>query len=278
MFLPLLFTLLAPGLPRSGLQPIAVPSRPSSDTTVHIASGGWELAGTLTIPVGRKGRVPAVLLLNRAAGTRNEYDLVASELASLGIASLRVDLRGHGESTNRGRFVPGAANMDSLLQGTGSDIVAAAAFLMHRPEVDPTRFGVVGASYSGEFAVSEAREGKLKASMYAMLSPGSLSDESIRWLDQQPGQWLLLASRQEAAASTREVIAMVADSSTRAEMILVDGPGHATGLLATTPGLPQQLAHWLAEHLGPAPAAGAAPGCGREARSIACSRQGSKRR
>ena len=65
---------------------------------------------------------PLVVLLHKAAGDRAIYRDLAARLAAAGIGSLRVDLRGHGASTTRGRFVPGQS--DVSLEGTERDVTA----------------------------------------------------------------------------------------------------------------------------------------------------------
>ncbi len=66
---------------------------------LSIASDGWKLVSDLVIP-GGESDVPAVLMLNKAAGTRAAYAPLAERLARQGLASLRLDLRAHGDSTN----------------------------------------------------------------------------------------------------------------------------------------------------------------------------------
>ena len=70
------------------------------ETRVTITSEGWTLSGDFT--PGAPGRAPAVLLLNGAARDRSAYSSLARLLAVRGIGSLRIDLRGHGESINLG--------------------------------------------------------------------------------------------------------------------------------------------------------------------------------
>jgi len=189
-----------------------------------------------------------VLLLNRAGGDRHAYDSTAASLARIGIASLRLDLRGHGESTNRGRFVPFAPGMGTLLEGTPDDVVTGLRWLARRSGIDPNHLGLVGASYSGEYAIRAAQSGT-GARVYAMLSPGSLSSESIRWLDAQRRRWLFVASRNERTQATRDVIADVLTNSRLADVWLWEPEAHATQLLAVVPELPTLLAAWLAAQL-----------------------------
>lgn len=218
------------------------------DSTIRLSSGDWLLVGTYSTPAASGRSSPAVLLLNRANGNRHEYDALAAALASHGVASLRLDLRGHGESINRGRFEPAAAGMDQLLAGTGEDVVAGLRWLRARPETDTARLAVVGASYSGEIAVQALGMGPAPQ-LYALLSPGSLSSESVSRLDAHDRRWLLIASRQERSPATREVIAEVLAQSRQADVWLWQPAGHATQLLSIVPELPTLLATWLATQL-----------------------------
>ena len=126
---------------------------------VTVVSDGWELIGDLLIPE-TSGPHAAVLMLNQAAGSRAPYTDLASELAGRGVASLRLDLRGHGESTNLGRFVPGENRRDPLIWDAEVDVRAALEFLRAQPSVDTSRIAVVAASYSGE---ESAESGRLHA-------------------------------------------------------------------------------------------------------------------
>jgi dienelactone hydrolase len=219
-----------------------------TDSVLTIRSGEWELIGTLMTPVGA-GRAPAALLLNRAGGDRTAYEGLARTLAAKGIMSLRVDLRGHGESVNAGTFVPFAPGATDLLIGTEEDIGAALRFLGAHARVDPERIAVVGSSYSGELAIVAARDGLGEADVYALLSPGSLSSESIAWLDQKEGTWFFAASRRENTQATQDVIAEVLETSTAAEIHLTAGQGHATGLFDASPSLVGSLGEWLSGRL-----------------------------
>ncbi len=160
---------------------------------------------------------------------------------------------------NRGHFSPGEAGSEQMLQGTEHDIAAGLAFLAAHPRIAAGQLGVVGASYSGEFAVLAARAGGPHLATFAFLSPGSLSPESIAWLERSDRPWLFVASRQERAPSTREVIRLVTDSSHRADILLCATAGHATALLQVVPVLPTTLAAWLADHLSSGETASSLP-------------------
>ena len=57
----------------------------------------WILVGDLSLP-DSDNPAAVVLMLNKAAGDRTVYEEMARALHDRGIASLRLDLRGHGDS------------------------------------------------------------------------------------------------------------------------------------------------------------------------------------
>lgn len=208
-----------------------------------IESGGWRLAADLVVP-HRTASGPAVVLLNKAAGDRSVYAPFAEALARHGIASLRVDLRGHGESTNLGRFVP--AEGTAILQGTEGDVLAAADFLKRDRRIDAGRIGYVGASYSGEFMMLAGKTRGFGAA-YVALSTGSLSDASIDAIDRERLAFLLVVSRDEK--HLKEVNKALRDRSRTADFLELSGTEHATRLFGPHPGLPEIPAVWLRQRL-----------------------------
>ena len=106
---------------------------------------GIRLAGTLTIPAG-DGPHPAVVLIS-GSGPQDRDETVfghrpflvlADYLTRRGIAVLRCDDRGIGEST--GDFAV------ATTPDFASDALAAVAFLRNRPELDHGRTGLAGHS------------------------------------------------------------------------------------------------------------------------------------
>jgi dienelactone hydrolase len=212
--------------------------------TVAIDSHGWRLAGDLARPDG-EGQAPAVLLLNGAAGDRRVYAALAESLARRGVASLRLDLRGHGESTNLGRFAPGPEGL-ALIERTHEDVAAARAWLAARAGIDASRIGVVGASYSGEAMMKGLPAGG-RAAAYVALSPGSLSDESIAAIDGEALPFLLVASRHER--HLKEVVQALREQSRTAELLELGGTAHATRLFGAHGDLAERIATWFSGRL-----------------------------
>ena len=119
------------------------------ETPIVFTVRGQQVVGMIHLPeTGGLDRVPGVLFLHGFTGNKQEshrlFVTIARELARRGMAALRIDFRGSGDS--EGEFVE--ASVTSELE----DARAALAFLRAQPGVDPERTGVVGMSMGGLIA------------------------------------------------------------------------------------------------------------------------------
>jgi uncharacterized protein len=138
-----------------------------------------KLAGTLTIPSG-PGPFPAAILLTIAGpedrdqtnGTHKHFLVLADYLTRHGIAVLRSDNRGVGES--------GGDYYKATIQDRAEDALAAVRFLKSRAEVDPKRIGFIGNSEGGEVAVLAASRSSEVAFVVMLAAPGLPGAELIR--------------------------------------------------------------------------------------------------
>lgn len=240
--------------PESGQSRAQVPdetSAPTEELEVEIEVEGWRLVADWRLP-SSGGLVPAALLLNRAAGSCIEYVALSEELSHRGIASLRVDLRAHGDSDNLGRFQEPFAENLPLLAETWKDVDAALRWIRRQPRVDAGRIAAVGASYSGESIGEALRRGGVRAAAYVMLSPGSFSDESIAEVDSGGRPWLFIRTVEEGPASRPVMDALfevLAERSESAVIRVIPGKGHATKILAEHPFIAREITDWLLEEL-----------------------------
>ncbi|MEQ1762045.1 MAG: hypothetical protein ABL984_02760 [Pyrinomonadaceae bacterium] len=217
-----------------------------ADRRVTIESYGWKLIGDLRMPKV-KGPVPVVLMFNKANGSRDAYKPLAGYLSDRDIASFRIDLRGHGESTNKGKFGPPFdAPMLALTEESDRDVYAAVAYVKGLKGIDIARIGIVGASYSGEeMAIAARKMGYAKA--YVALSPGSYSEQSINAIDTSGARWLFVRSADER--NLKGMHEEIRKISKTAELFEVAGSKHASDLLDATPGLPEMIAAWFKHNL-----------------------------
>lgn len=119
----------------------------AAETVVDLPSG---VKGTLSTPdSGATGQ--AVVMLHGFGSSRDEVGRLfaqqAAALAAEGIASLRIDFRGYGESTGD--------MADTTLEGLVADAAEARTYLGGVEGVDATRVGVIGYSFGAAVAMLE---------------------------------------------------------------------------------------------------------------------------
>ena len=120
-----------------------------------------QLVATYAPPAGdsRKRRAPVVILLHDAGEDRSRFDPLIPALHRAGLATLAIDLRGHGESVEPAvlKLRPRAERHDpKLFRDMRNDIQAAYRWLVRRPEIDPARFVLVGVGVGGGIALDYA--------------------------------------------------------------------------------------------------------------------------
>ena len=122
----------------------------AAEKTVDFKVDGQKVIGTLNIPDG-VSKPPVVLLLHGFTGSRNELEIpavkegifsrAAKAWADKGVASLRIDFRGNGES--EGKFE------DMTMDGLIADAEAGLDYLAASPDVDKDKMAIVGWSMGG---------------------------------------------------------------------------------------------------------------------------------
>ncbi len=168
------------------------PPLPYSETEVRYASGDVTLAGTLTLPPG-EGPFPAALLLTGSGPQdRNEtvmghrpFLVLADALTRAGVAVLRVDDRGVGDSTGD--------LFESTIADYASDALAGVRFLAARPEIDATRIGLIGHSEGCWTAARAASQSKGVAFVVLLANPSLSGEETIRLQARRIGEQRMTA-------------------------------------------------------------------------------------
>lgn len=123
-------------------------------------TGGKILRGVLHLPVVEPpAPAPAVVMFHGFTGNRMEshwmFVKCSRALAHAGVASLRFDFLGSGESDGEFRLM--------TLNGELADGRAAVAFLRRERAIDPERIGMIGLSLGGTVAAYLALPLKAKA-------------------------------------------------------------------------------------------------------------------
>ncbi|HET9066949.1 MAG TPA: alpha/beta fold hydrolase [Gemmatimonadales bacterium] len=150
------------------------------------APGGNTLGGTLTMPTGVTGPVPAVVTITGSgqqdrdeyipvAGGYRLFRQVADTLGRRGIAVLRLDDRLVGMSSG-----PLGTSADYA-----DDIRAALAWLRSRPGIDGTRLGLVGHSEGGLIAPMVAATDPRLRGAVLLAGPGETGARILRFQQKQ---------------------------------------------------------------------------------------------
>ncbi len=143
------------------------------EAQVAFSSGGGHIFGVLHVP--ERTPAPGLLMNHGFTGSKSEahrlFIHTARDLCAHGLAVLRFDFRGSGDS--------GGEFRDMTIEREIADAHAAFNFLADRPEVDPQRLGVLGLSLGGCVSACLAgRESRVKALVLwaALAHPGRIFD------------------------------------------------------------------------------------------------------
>jgi alpha/beta superfamily hydrolase len=144
---------------------------------------GQKVVGTLSLP-DAVASPPVILLLHGFTGSRDELEIPAVKegiferaarmWADRGVASLRIDFRGSGES--EGAFE------DTTLQGQVTDALAALDFLAAGGEVDEDKIAIVGWSMGGTVASAVAARSTHTLTSVSLWAPGTNMASSIAFI------------------------------------------------------------------------------------------------
>ncbi len=126
----------------------------TDEEAVAFAVEGQRIMGVLHRPVDAAGPFPAVVVLHGFTGNKmasfRKFVILARRLARLGVATLRFDYRGCGESEGDAAF--------TSIESERADARAALLWVRNRPEINAARLGVVGVSLGGVIAIETMAE------------------------------------------------------------------------------------------------------------------------
>jgi len=147
---------------------------PTFRESVRLRSHGDELAGAMFLPEGDKP-APVLIICHGAGEFKENYFELCELLAARGVATLALDMHGHGESAGERHHV----NMREWV----ADVRTAIDFLLAHPRVDGSKIGAFGLS-SGGTAILEAAidEPRLKA----LVALDATVRDSLPWCSSFP--------------------------------------------------------------------------------------------
>jgi len=182
------FPLILKKVPLADTRSVKPPKRPQTpkkplsynteEVTFENTDAKITLSGTLTTPRKKGPHAAVVLISGSGPQDRDEtvmehkpFLVLADRLTNAGIAVLRYDERGVGEST--GNYA--GANSEDLSR----DVDAAVNYLKTRPEIDAARIGLIGHSEGGYIAPMIAARRDDVGFIVMLAGPGVPGDQII---------------------------------------------------------------------------------------------------
>ncbi len=191
------------------------------------------------------------LLLHMMPAAKESYEELALSLQKENIASLAIDLRGHGESIHQqGRKIDYRHFTDLQHQDSIFDLQAAVDFLKSKA-VPKDKIILIGASIGANLSLWYMTEhSDIKKAV--LLSPG-LDYRGIKALPLmaklQPGQSLLLVGSNNDSLSDSKVMQALREASPRGvelKVLVYRSAGHGTNMFGKeTPDLTSEILNWL---------------------------------
>lgn len=162
----------------------SIPGALAAEQTVTLQVDGRKIVGTLNIPDDVE-TPPVALLLHGFTGSRDELAIPSADnegifrrtarlFADRGIASLRIDFLGSGDS--EGDYA------DTTLQGQVADAMAAVDFLGARTDIDPKKISLVGWSLGGTVSAVVAGRSKTPIASVSLWQPANNPANAMAFL------------------------------------------------------------------------------------------------
>lgn len=211
---------------------------PFVEDVIIIGAGELPIHGTLTVP-GGAGPHPGVVLLHMLGDNRLVWLQTgfSQALQQNGIASLAVDIRGHGETGSDQDWALAEIDLQNVVN-----------YLSQRPEIESVT-AVVGASIGSNMAlITAANMPDIQTAV--LLSPGLdyrgvTTDDRLEDYGERP--LLIIASTGDTyAAQSSQTLHDLALGD--AELIVYDGSAHGTNIFAAQPELSQTIIDWLKKY------------------------------
>lgn len=183
---------------------------------------------------------PAVVLVPMLGRPKEDWQVVADALGTVGITALAIDLPG--------TVLPASAGE---LAGWQTSVTAAVSYLFARGDLRGSAIGVAGASLGANLAVLAAAADP-RITTLALISPsldyrGVRIEGALREYGARPA--LLAASRGDPYAA-RSAKTLAANGPGPREPYWSDVPAHGTVLLARDPDAARAVVGWFQRTLG----------------------------
>lgn len=148
---------------------------PILNEPVEFPSGSAAVTAVVCIPESPEGPCPFVVLCHGFGGSKNSgggFRHIAEALYKQGIASIRIDFAGCGDSAS--------PSTDYCLSEMRRDTAAAVAFMAKAYAVDPQRMGMIGYSLGGRVVLETLAAAETDPFAILLIAPAASTKDFIR--------------------------------------------------------------------------------------------------
>lgn len=192
---------------------------------------------------------PFVILLHMYRSDRTAWTPMIEPLRDAGFAVMSLDMRGHGQSATSDSQRRVEERDPEIFHEMQNDVRAAYDWIVQQPNVDRSRFALLGASVGCSVAIQYAAKDK-SVDAVACLTPGTNylglnTEEDIR---QIRGRNILLV----AVTGEREASEKLATMCDGAEAKIYQGDGHGTRMFESVTRVIPETVEFLRKNVGSA--------------------------
>lgn len=208
---------------------------------------GVSIAGDWTVP---EGAAQAALLLHMMPATKESFAPLTKVLNKAGVATLAIDLRGHGKSAQTLDY---KTFTDLEHQSSRLDVDASVNWLKEHGFLEEN-IAFVGASIGANLSL-DALERYKGAKRAVLLSPGLdyrglKTSPMLRSLASHQKVWIVAAKGDEYSRESTQTLASIQPELAKAQ--IYEGSEHGTSLFAKQPALIPEIVTFLTDEPAPA--------------------------
>ena len=211
-------------------------------------SDGIEIAGSFRPSAGNRTNTPAMVCVPMMGQTRSDYNLFTKLMSEIGIATLAIDLRGHGDSKMGGK-IRFSSFKEKQWNECVRDINASIGWLAANDNVDREVIGLIGASIGANFVLKVGSRREVK--IVVALSPGldyrgvKIEKDAAKIHDKPV--YVLATDGDKYSNETVSKLSQIMDKNTDVEII--EGYKQHGTRMFDIPAFQEKLIRWISDNL-----------------------------
>lgn len=212
-------------------------------------SDGVKIAADFRPAAGNAEKAPIMILVHMLGKSRKDYKAIAEQLSGLGIASLAIDIRGHGDSKMGGKIRFSSFN-EKQWNECVKDVNAAIGWALRRDDIDGRLLGLMGASIGANLVIKAGSREEVK--IIVALSPGLVYhgieiEKDAAKIHEKP-VFVVATDGDEYCNETASKLAQVMQKHVEIQ-ILEGRKDHGTDMFRI-PAFQEGLLYWIGNNLG----------------------------